>query len=95
MFHTSIFRCIIDHSFCVNIYVKQVQEMPSNNLSNIYIININLQITAKTAKLLLMMDRGLGSENHGKTLKEIDIQLQSWNQQSSGKDETGNDYLLH
>lgn len=51
--------------------------------------------TAKIAKLLLMMERGLGSENHGKTLKEIDIQLESWNQQSSGKDETGNDFLLH
>lgn len=28
------------------------------------------------------MERGVGSENQGKTLDEIDVELESWNRQS-------------
>nr|XP_023017337.1 uncharacterized protein LOC111506492 [Leptinotarsa decemlineata] len=35
--------------------------------------------TAKIAKLLLMMEKGVGAENKGRTLNEIDMELEMWN----------------
>ncbi|KAF5278702.1 hypothetical protein FQR65_LT15590 [Abscondita terminalis] len=38
--------------------------------------------TGKIAKLLLVMERGVASENQGKTLDEIDTALEQWNRES-------------
>ncbi|XP_072389745.1 uncharacterized protein [Diabrotica undecimpunctata] len=42
---------------------------------------------AKIAKLLLMMEKGVGAENKGKTLNEIDSQLEMWNNQDTRPEE--------
>ncbi|KAK4887391.1 hypothetical protein RN001_003662 [Aquatica leii] len=46
--------------------------------------------TAKIAKLLLMMDKGVGAENKGRTLNEIDLELKGWND----KNETPNESVM-
>ena len=50
--------------------------------------------TAKIAKLLLMMERGVGSQNQGKTLDEINVELESWNGKSLEDPGSGNFPLL-
>nr|CAI5852466.1 unnamed protein product [Callosobruchus analis] len=39
--------------------------------------------TAKVAKLLLLMEKGETAENKGKTLDDIDLELQSWSSQEN------------
>ncbi|KAK4880859.1 hypothetical protein RN001_004178 [Aquatica leii] len=46
--------------------------------------------TAKIAKLLLMMEKGVGAENKGRTLNEIDLELKGWND----KNETPNESVM-
>lgn len=43
-----------------------------------------------------MMERGVGNENQGKTLDEIDVELESWNRQSSSnKNENGKNHYYY
>lgn len=40
-----------------------------------------------------MMEKGVGGENQGKTLDEINVELESWNRDSSSKEKgNGNDH---
>lgn len=44
--------------------------------------------TAKIAKLLVMMDKGEGGTNQGKTLREIDLNLESLSVENDGHRES-------